>query len=397
MELYCKQFKDELGNSILTSSNYDSVKVRFSPNSKNNQLIIEDNVFLGKAEIVFTGSNAKIKICKNKPGKPHTFKMRIGEDSQIEIGESVTIEKNASFFACEGANISIGRDCMISTNVQIRADDSHPIFDATTGERLNFSRDIKIGEHCWIGFGAVILKGVTIDSGTVVGMGSIVTKSLPNNVVAAGNPARILRKSIAWERPNLGTTEPRYKPHIKVMKKTAAYWRETDRDINEQIYQAYLQCDSEKVKSLAAESDLKKITTENIVNIATVYFREGSYDQALDFYLKAKSRDVPSELNIDILIGNTLFRLRSYELARRYFEVALLRSPLNTTLITSLVITNFFLDDKETVRRLLKSYVKVLPSVKIKKILQAITDYANKPTRTEIRESVIDVLKDISI
>ena len=58
---------------------------------------------------------------------------------------------------------------------------------------VNIAKPITVGKKCWIGAGAIIMPGVTIGDGTVVGAGSVVTKSLPERVVAVGNPARILR------------------------------------------------------------------------------------------------------------------------------------------------------------------------------------------------------------
>ena len=57
---------------------------------------------------------------------------------------------------------------------------------------VNIARPIAIGKDCWIGAGAIILPGVTIGQGTTVGAGAVVTKSLPERVIAAGNPARII-------------------------------------------------------------------------------------------------------------------------------------------------------------------------------------------------------------
>jgi acetyltransferase-like isoleucine patch superfamily enzyme len=78
---------------------------------------------------------------------------------------------------------------MIASNVQIRADDGHPIFNVADGSRANPSRDIHIGEHVWVAYGVVVLGGATLGDGSVMGMNSLVTGKIPNNVIAVGSPA----------------------------------------------------------------------------------------------------------------------------------------------------------------------------------------------------------------
>ena len=107
-----------------------------------------------------------------------------------------------------GDEITIGDDVMFASDVQVRCDDGHPIFDVPTGLRVNVSRSITIGAHVWLGLRSAVLGGVSIGAGTVVGLGSIVTKDLPNNVIAVGTPAKIVRRDIAWERPHLTLPRP---------------------------------------------------------------------------------------------------------------------------------------------------------------------------------------------
>ena len=115
---------------------------------------------------------------------------------------------------------------MFASEIQVRADDGHPIFDVRTGKRVNVSKNITIGPHVWVGWGAWILGGTTIGEGSVIGTGAIVKARIPNNVVAAGIPARVVRKDIAWERPHLSLVEPYYKPDVSTVKKSR-YWKLT--------------------------------------------------------------------------------------------------------------------------------------------------------------------------
>ena len=88
---------------------------------------------------------------------------------------------------------------MFSTEIMMSVSDMHPIFDAD-GRRINPDGDIVIGDHVWIGFRCVVLKGARIGAGAVIGAGSIVHGDIPAGAVAAGNPARVIRRDVTWRR-----------------------------------------------------------------------------------------------------------------------------------------------------------------------------------------------------
>ncbi|HHU55607.1 MAG TPA: sugar O-acetyltransferase [Acholeplasmataceae bacterium] len=90
-------------------------------------------------------------------------------------------------------HIYVGDYTMFGPNV-IVATASHPILPELREKGLEFNLPVRIGRNCWIGAGAIILPGVTIGDNTVIGAGSIVTKDIPANVVAVGNPCRVLRE-----------------------------------------------------------------------------------------------------------------------------------------------------------------------------------------------------------
>jgi galactoside O-acetyltransferase len=82
---------------------------------------------------------------------------------------------------------------MIGPNVTI-ATGGHPIEPELREQGLQFNKTVRIGRNCWIGAGAIFVPGVTSGDNVVIGAGSVVTKDLPGNVVAVGNPCRILRR-----------------------------------------------------------------------------------------------------------------------------------------------------------------------------------------------------------
>lgn len=89
---------------------------------------------------------------------------------------------------------------MFSDEISIRNGDSHPISEKDSGKRINYSKDIFIGNHVWIGARAIILKGVAIGDNSVVGIGTIVTKDVPASSIVGGVPSSILKSNITWER-----------------------------------------------------------------------------------------------------------------------------------------------------------------------------------------------------
>ena len=86
---------------------------------------------------------------------------------------------------------------------QIRTDDSHGIYDLDTGKRLNRSKDIFIGDHVWLAYGATVLGGAHIGNGCVLGAFSLAKKQFPENCVLADMPAKVVRENIFWKRPLL--------------------------------------------------------------------------------------------------------------------------------------------------------------------------------------------------
>jgi len=121
----------------------------------------------------------------------------------ISIGHNVIININCTFVDCN--KIQIGNNVMIASNVQIYTA-THPV---ETYERLvedwketdeipyfrTYALPVKIEDNVWIGGGVIILPGVTIGKNSVIGAGSVVTRSIPENSVAFGNPCKVIRKN----------------------------------------------------------------------------------------------------------------------------------------------------------------------------------------------------------
>ena len=110
--------------------------------------------------------------------------------SNLSIGARSFINYNLT--ALDVVAITIGEDCLIGPNVQLLTP-THPLAPAPRRDKLEAAKPIVLGDNVWLGVGVIVCPGVTIGDNSVIGAGSVVTKDIPANVVAVGNPARIVR------------------------------------------------------------------------------------------------------------------------------------------------------------------------------------------------------------
>lgn len=109
----------------------------------------------------------------------------------VHFGKCVYANFNLTLV--DDTHIYVGDYTMMGPNVII-ATAGHPILPILRENAYQYNSPVHIGKNCWLGAGVIVLPGITIGDNTVVGAGSVVTKDLPSNVVAVGNPCRILRK-----------------------------------------------------------------------------------------------------------------------------------------------------------------------------------------------------------
>lgn len=109
----------------------------------------------------------------------------------VHFGDGVYANFNLTLV--DDTHIYVGDGTMFGPNVTL-ATAGHPLLPALRrGIAYQYNAPIRIGRYCWLGAGVIVVPGVTIGDGVVVGAGSVVTHDLPDNVIAVGNPCRVLR------------------------------------------------------------------------------------------------------------------------------------------------------------------------------------------------------------
>ncbi len=157
-------------------------------------------------ELQYEQKKEKTEILKQLFGKIGT-NVSVGQPflcdygRNISLGNNVSVNMNCTFVDCN--TIEIGDNVLIASNVQLYTA-THPVelserltpdWDPESGEYFcrTYALPIRIGNGCWLGGGVIVLPGVTIGDGCVIGAGSVVTKDIPANSLAVGNPCRVIR------------------------------------------------------------------------------------------------------------------------------------------------------------------------------------------------------------
>jgi len=219
-------YADSRGNRITFDGRItENIAIQFA--GARNRVVVRGPVRLAELTVDFDCDDGLLQIGPSQNVPAFSAAIRIGQDSTVRIGRDVSSTSTVAMSATEGTTITIGDDVMFASDNQVRADDGHPIFDVRTGNRVNVSQSIRIGAHVWLGRMSVVLAGARIGSGSVIGYGAIVTGRIPNNCIAVGVPARVIRRDTAWERPHLSLVRPYYKPDASTVAKSP-YWALTE-------------------------------------------------------------------------------------------------------------------------------------------------------------------------
>jgi acetyltransferase-like isoleucine patch superfamily enzyme len=132
----------------------------------------------------------------------HGTKIRVHE-GEVKIGAKSVLGQECTISAFQ--HVAIGRECIIADRVML-IDFDHGMVEVERPIRYQgiYKRDVDVGHNCWIGYGVCILRGVRVGDNCVLGTSAVVTKDVPDNAVAGGVPARIIRmrkapQTFRWE------------------------------------------------------------------------------------------------------------------------------------------------------------------------------------------------------
>lgn len=169
-----------------------------------NNLEIGRNCHLLKTSIHIVGNNNRIVFGNNcRVGNNCSFWME-GNNITIQVGQGTTFTHSVHFCAQEdNTTIHVGMDCMFSNTITVRTSDSHPIYDTSSGERINPARDVIIGNHVWIAPGAKVMKGAKIGDNSIIGSNTMVTNEIPCNCLAVGAPSKVVKTKVNWTREKI--------------------------------------------------------------------------------------------------------------------------------------------------------------------------------------------------
>ncbi len=175
----------------------------FFVKGKNNKVLVANLKRAGKIYLHIYGDNNEIIV---NTQKRFVADIHIGSDlcrannCKIIIGEDSIAEDIIIRMLEDDLELSIGKDCMLSSDIQIFCSDIHTIYD-TNNQPINRGSKIEIGNHVWVGMGAYIAKKSVIADNCIIGMKSLVAgKFAEPNCVIAGNPARVVKQNVNWDR-----------------------------------------------------------------------------------------------------------------------------------------------------------------------------------------------------
>jgi acetyltransferase-like isoleucine patch superfamily enzyme len=199
-----KVYQKISGSGNKLKYNDASLNINIQINGSKNLIIIGDKAKLNNLKIFIQGNDNIINISESVNFNVKGLIWVEDNNSILEIGRASTFE-DATFAITENnSKIKIGEDCMFAYDIEVKNGDSHSIIDLQTHRRINFVKDVIIGNHVWVSAHAVLLKGSNIPDNCVVASNSVVTKSFEKtNVIIGGNPAHIIKEGISWDRKRL--------------------------------------------------------------------------------------------------------------------------------------------------------------------------------------------------
>jgi acetyltransferase-like isoleucine patch superfamily enzyme len=154
------------------------------------RLKLDGLAFIGPKVVLQIGRRGRIELGRWS-WVGHGTKIRCHE-GVVSIGAKTVLGQECTISAYQ--HVSIGRECVIADRVML-IDFDHGMVEVDRPIRLQgiYKRDVRVGNNVWVGYGACILRGVTVGDNAVIGTNAVVTRDVPANAVVGGVPARVIR------------------------------------------------------------------------------------------------------------------------------------------------------------------------------------------------------------
>lgn len=206
VSLIIKQLRDSLlpvrGKNNRLSIHGRIIGLKKTIVGNDNFVQIKDSTLIHCAIMIRGNGNRLIFEEGCRIGKGCTFCLE-GNNNTIVIGRNTSMNVFCHLNTSEhNTKIHIGEDCMFSHHIVICTSDAHPIYNQE-GVRLNPAKDVELGQHIWIARRSVIMKGAKIGDGCIVGSHTMVNKTIPNNCLVVGMPAKIVRENVHWTKEDI--------------------------------------------------------------------------------------------------------------------------------------------------------------------------------------------------
>ncbi|WP_042195557.1 acyltransferase [Paenibacillus camerounensis] len=207
---------DISGSKIILMGYNSTITIGQTAHIKDNvEIYVDDNVNVLIGSGLFIDQNTKWRFrpdCLVEIGDNCRFgydgEMTCGRRAKISLGSGTAIGSRYWIVAHTRTFVNIGEDCRISSDVMMRTNDGHSIFDVSSGHNINSALDeqhnknIIIHDHVWIGNKCSCLYNTNIGTGSIVGAHSLVKDKYPNNCIIAGTPSKVIRRDVAWSNEN---------------------------------------------------------------------------------------------------------------------------------------------------------------------------------------------------
>lgn len=187
-------------NRIQKCKSYEGLFIR--DNGQNNQVTIDTpDVFVG-THIQIDANNTHIHIKNVRYIRYSKIFVYNGDNQRLTIGDGTSVEGMNVYLCGQDSSLEIAEDCMLANNIQIWTADGHSVVDKTSGEILNQKPGHVVVSKCtWIAQDAKLLKKAFIPANSIVGASSVVSRAFKEeNTVIAGNPARVVKQNVIWNR-----------------------------------------------------------------------------------------------------------------------------------------------------------------------------------------------------